>query len=199
MDHLRDYVEWHQQYDDPSSSLSWRLAVVRNAIRTDLARRQGPVRVASACAGDGRDVLGVLAEPGAPTAVAVTLLEVHPVLVARAADAAAVLPAGVTVEVRELDAGVTDSWAGAVPADLVLLVGVLGNLADDDITTVAQTLPQLCAAGATVVWTHGGGEEGRSAVARRAFRDMGCAETSYDVLPRASFPTVGAGRFEGEP
>ncbi len=198
-DHLRDYVEWHRQYDDPSSSLSWRLATVRAAIRSDLARRAGPVRVASACSGDGRDVLGVLAEPGAPTTVAVTLLEVHPDLAARAREAAAALPHRVTVDVRELDAGVTDSWVGAAPADVVLLVGVLGNLSDDDLTTVAAVLPQLCTAGATVVWTHGGGVEGRSALVRKAFREVGCAETSYDVLPRGSRPTVGVARFEGDP
>jgi hypothetical protein len=31
-DGLRDYVAWHKAYDDPRSSLSWRLSVVRSRI-----------------------------------------------------------------------------------------------------------------------------------------------------------------------
>lgn len=204
MSPLRDYVAWHEAYDDPDSPLSWRLATVREAIRTDLVTRAAAepdrrLRVASACSGDGRDVLGVLAEPGAPSDVDVTLLEVHPVLAARARESAAALPAGVRVEVREQDAGLTASWAGAVPADLVLLVGVLGNVDDADLVRVAHTVPRLAAAGATVVWTHGGAPGGRGEVMRRELTRVGCTETSYRWLDREHRPSVGVVRFDGEP
>ena len=57
---LRDYVAWHADYDDPESPLSWRLRVVQEAIDAALDASTGHVRIISACAGDGRDVLGVL-------------------------------------------------------------------------------------------------------------------------------------------
>src|SRR5689334_5240795 len=77
-----DWEAWHDDYADPSSALSARLVVVRSEIRTALDRwaaagRSEPLTVLSACAGDGRDILGVLAERAGrpPTRVAVTLLE----------------------------------------------------------------------------------------------------------------------------
>lgn len=124
-------------------------------------------------------------------------------LAARARESAAALPHGVPhgahVEVRELDAGLTASWSGAVPADLVLLVGVLGNVDDADLVRVADTVPRLAAAGATVVWTHSGGPEGRCAVVRRELARVGCPETSYAWLDRGDRPSVGVARFDGEP
>jgi hypothetical protein len=59
---VRDYLAWHEQYDDLGSSLSRRLALVRGVLRAELDARTGPVRNVSLCAGDGRDILGVLAE-----------------------------------------------------------------------------------------------------------------------------------------
>ena len=62
MDEGRDYLKWHERYDDPESDLAWRLSVVRGFLRDALDRHPGPVRVLSVCAGDGRDILGVLSE-----------------------------------------------------------------------------------------------------------------------------------------
>lgn len=74
---LRDYEAWLQNYDDPTSGVSWRLKVVQGAIVAALDARQGPVRIISVCAGDGRDIIGVLAERGDRNRMSVTLLEVH--------------------------------------------------------------------------------------------------------------------------
>ncbi len=130
---VRDYVAWHEQYADPGSTLPRRLAMVREALHGELDARPGPVRVVSLCAGDGRDLLGVLAERDDAARVSATLVEVLPELVDRARDAAAGLAA--EVEVVAADAGRSDTYAGlaTVPADVVLLVGVLGNLADADV------------------------------------------------------------------
>src|SRR5262245_23297137 len=58
-----DWHEWHRAYDAPDSPLSQRLAVVQQYIRMVLDNAPpGPVRVVSMCAGEGRDLLGVLAE-----------------------------------------------------------------------------------------------------------------------------------------
>ena len=58
MSGVRDYLTWHELYDDPGSSLPRRLALVREVLRAELDARPGPVRVVSLCAGDGRDILG---------------------------------------------------------------------------------------------------------------------------------------------
>ncbi|MDG4773803.1 hypothetical protein [Solwaraspora sp. WMMD792] len=60
----------------------------------------------------------------------------------------------VQARIREtLDAARSAHYAGAVPADLVLLCGVFGNIADVDVARVVAAAPQLTAAGGTVIWT----------------------------------------------
>ena len=58
---MRDWVAWHQQYDNPESSLRVRLGLVRAHLSAALdAAPPGPVSLVSLCAGQGHDVLGVL-------------------------------------------------------------------------------------------------------------------------------------------
>ncbi|WP_214406087.1 hypothetical protein, partial [Pseudonocardia lacus] len=57
------WTTWHANYDDRDSPLSQRLVEVRRQIGAALDRAApGPVGLLSLCAGDGRDVLPVLAE-----------------------------------------------------------------------------------------------------------------------------------------
>jgi hypothetical protein len=49
------------------------------------------------------------------------------------------------VEVLQVDAGVTDACAGAVPAQIVVACGIFGNIADSDIQATVAALPSLCA------------------------------------------------------
>ena len=60
---MRGYVEWNRAYDDPNPGLSWRLRTVQQAIEHALDERPGRLRALSACSGNGRDLLGVLADP----------------------------------------------------------------------------------------------------------------------------------------
>src|SRR4051812_1708599 len=71
----RDWHEWYREYDDPASSLSERLAVVRSQLSSLLAAAApGPVQLLGLCSGDGRDTLPVVAESGVEvTAVLVEL------------------------------------------------------------------------------------------------------------------------------
>lgn len=64
----RDWYAWHQYYDDPDTSLAQCLAAVQGQIRAALdAAPPGPLHVISLCAGQGRDLIGVLAAtPAAP-------------------------------------------------------------------------------------------------------------------------------------
>ena len=58
---MRDWVAWHELYDDPSSVLSARLRLVQAQLADALDHAPaGPVRLLSLCAGQGRDVIGVL-------------------------------------------------------------------------------------------------------------------------------------------
>jgi hypothetical protein len=215
---MRDYVEWHRAYDDPESSLSWRLRTVQDYLRDELDARPGPLRVVSVCAGDGRDVIGVLAERADAGRVRAVLIELHPALTEQARVAADDLPG---VEVRETDAGTTAAYAGAVPADVLLLVGVLGNISDDDIERTVRAVPSLCASGALVVWSRGATDDVRNDRIRGWLAEIGCTELGYGqsstggagigggVVSRVTDPQglpadaapagLGAARFTGTP
>ncbi len=61
--------------------------------------------------------------------------------------------AGSTGRLLRADAGDLTAYAKAVPADLVLMAGVFGNISDADVRRTIGAFPQLCADGATVIWT----------------------------------------------
>ncbi|HET9060755.1 MAG TPA: hypothetical protein VFN61_12605 [Acidimicrobiales bacterium] len=194
---MRDYVEWHKDYDDPASDLSWRLRMVQGYIARALAETSGPVRVVSLCSGDGRDILGVLSQrPGDLARVAVTLVEINPALAGRARSAAQALEI-THCEVRELDAGVTSSLAGAVPADIVLLVGIFGNISNEDLERTVKYAPQLCNPGATVVWSRARQDGDVNDQVRQWFAEAGFAEVAYEAPDFGSKPAVGVCVYEG--
>lgn len=196
---MRDYREWHRQYDDPGSSLSWRLETVRGLIGRALDATEGPVQVLSLCAGDGRDVLGVLAGREDAARVAVTLVELDPGLAAAARERASA--AGLVVDVRATDAGTTDAAVGAVPADVLLLVGIFGNISDDDIRATIAAAPSLCAPGAHVLWTRGttiGGHDLTPTI-RGWFAEAGFTELDFAVHDGDGHPSVGFARLDAEP
>jgi hypothetical protein len=154
----RDWQAWHADYDVPGSSLARRLEVVRARIREALdSAPPGPLRAISMCAGQGRDLIGVLASHPRGSEVTARLVELDPrnAAAARLAAARSLLP---DVEVVTGDAALTDAYAGLVPADLVLACGVFGNITDEDIGQTIACCAQLCAAGGTVVWTRGRSE-----------------------------------------
>jgi 8-oxo-dGTP pyrophosphatase MutT (NUDIX family) len=199
---LRDYEAWHHGYDDPDSGLSWRLRTVQREISDALDERPGPVRVVSVCAGDGRDLIGVLAARDDAARVRVTLLEVNPALTDRARTAAAA--AGLQLDLRQVDAGRSDAYFGAVPADVVLFVGVFGNISTADLRRTIAAAPQLCAPGARLLWSRGRDIDAagdRSGEIRAAFVQAGFGELrlhTYDA-PDGGRPSLGVVRYDGHP
>jgi hypothetical protein len=148
-----DWRQWHERYDDPASSLVRRLENVRTEIERLLADRGGArTRVVSICAGDGRDLLPVLA--AADGEVDAVLIDLDADLAERArADAASL---GLDrVEVRTGDAGHASVLTGLPPADVFLACGVFGNITDSDLETTISALPALVAPGGAVIWTRG--------------------------------------------
>lgn len=158
---------------------------------------QVAVTVVSACAGQGHDLIGVLPDRPDAHRVRARLLEYDErnVDAARAAAAQAGLA---RIDVRRADAGDPASYRGAVPAHLVLLTGVFGNISDDDIHATVTALPQLCGPAATVIWTRTRRSPDLTGTIRGWFRDAGFAELAFTAPPDVQF-SVGVHRLTAAP
>jgi hypothetical protein len=192
---MRDWVAWHEAYDDPSSFLNVRLRHVQRHLSDAISQAPaGPVRLVSLCAGQGRDVIGVL--PGHPRRD-----DVRGVLVesdAENAEAArrAAAQAGLgRVEVREADAAVVAGFADALPAGVLLLCGIFGNVSDEDIKRTIEASAVMCAPGATVIWTRHRRAPDLTPQIRAWFAANGFDELAFDVLDTDRLMSVGANRL----
>ena len=196
---MKDWVAWHAAYDDPSSSLSTRLRLVRGHLSRALDRAPtGPVRLVSLCAGQGLDVLGVL--PGHPRGpdVSAVLVESDPhnAELARQGAAEARLP---QVEVRAADASRVASYADALPADVLLLCGIFGNVSTSDIQRTVEAAPAMCAPGAIVVWTRHRRAPDITPQIREWFCASGFDEVAFDAPETDSLTSVGVHRLADAP
>jgi hypothetical protein len=114
-----DWLAWHNDYDRPDSRLAHRLAAVQRQIRAALdAAPPGPVKAISVCAGQGRDLLGVLASHPRRDDVTARLVELDD-RIAAAARAAAARAGLQNVEIVTGDAALAGQYADLAPADLV--------------------------------------------------------------------------------
>ena len=147
-----NWYTWHAEYDDLVSRLGQRLGAVQELITGFLdAAPAGELRVISLAAGQARELIPLLIAHPRGRDVRARLVELDE----RNADLAegAVLSAQLSgVQIVVADAGSADSFAGAVPADLVLACGLFEMLPDGDVAAAIAQLSQLCAPGATVVW-----------------------------------------------
>ncbi|HLY77107.1 MAG TPA: class I SAM-dependent methyltransferase [Thermoplasmata archaeon] len=192
-----EWLEWHRGYDG-GQPRAQRLRVVQDRLREALDRRpSGLIRVVSMCAGDGRDLLGVLA--GHPRAhdVLARLVELTPELVEAGRERAS--REGLRgVEFTQGDASFTSAYADAVPADIVLVCGVFGNITDQDVRGTIDRLPELCARDATVIWTRGRFEPDLTPTIREWFAAAGFTEVSFVAIPGTTL-SVGTHRLTGAP
>ena len=196
---VRDYEAWHRQYDDPTSTLAQRLAMVQRRLAERLsAAAPGAVRIISMCAGQGRDLFGVLPahqRRGDVTAVLVEL-DHRNVEVARASTA----QTGLTqIDVLEGDASVSDIYPPFVPADIVLACGIFGNISDQDLERTVRNLSMLCRAGASVIWTRHRNEPDLTPRIRGWFAESGFEELSFDAIDNESKSGIGTVRLIGAP
>lgn len=192
-----DWQRWHDDYDRPGSQLARRLQAVQSEVRAVLdASPPGSIRVVSLCAGQGRDLLEVLAEHPRRDDVQARLVELDP-HIAALAEARARAAGLDRVEVVTADAALTDCYRDVVPADLVLACGIFGNITDEDIERTIDVLTQLCRNGGTVIWTRHRGAPDRVPRICEWFAAQGF-ELQWLSDPEAGFG-VGAHRFIGEP
>ncbi|MFI7250941.1 methyltransferase domain-containing protein [Micromonospora chalcea] len=193
----KDWYAWHRDYDQPESALARRLAEVRQRVADALdAASPGPLRALSLCAGQGRDLIPVLAAHPRGADVTARLVELDP----RNADLArrAAADAGLTgVEVVTGDAALTDGYADLAPADLVLVCGIFGNITDDDIRATVRHCASLCATGGMVLWTRHRREPDLVPVICEWFAEEGFEPVA--VGSPADGVGVGAHRFTGTP
>jgi hypothetical protein len=194
------WVQWHSIYEIEGSPLQLRVAIVQRYIRAalDAGSAAAPFRILSLCAGQGRDVVGALAGHPRRAAVRARLVELDPELAAYARRSAAA--AGLHgVEVVNADASTTGAAAGAVPADLLLLCGIFGNISDDDIRDSIGMCSSLCAPGATVIWTRHRRPPDLTPRVREWFVAAGFEEVAFESPDEAGLVGVGVNRLAVPP
>lgn len=182
---MTDWQAWHAGYEDPTHPLSRRLRIVQALLHDTLtARPPGPIRLTSACAGDGRDVRKVVAVHPRGADVAASLVELDPVL---GAD-------GIVG-----DAGDLATYRDVLPADVLLLCGVFGNISDEDVRRTAENASRLCAPGASLIWTRHRREPDLTPSLRRWLGDAGWRETALVTGAPTSGWAVGAAFLTQDP
>ncbi len=192
-----DWHGWHGEYDRPGSLLALRLRAVQTQVRAALdGSPSGPLRVISLCAGQGRDLLEVLAEHPRRDDVRARLVELDARNAAIASEAARAARLD-QVEVVTGDASLTDHYRGMAPADLVLVCGVFGNITDEDVERTVDFCRRLCGTGGIVVWTRHRGAPDRVPLICEWFEKRGF-DREWLSGPEVGFG-VGVHRFRGEP
>lgn len=195
----RDYVNWHDEYEQMGSPLHLRLLAVRDLVAGVLDQMPpGPIRAISMCAGQGRDLLTVAHRHrrGMDLTGRLVELDVGNVAVARAAIERFGLGG---LDAVEADAGWSDSYEGAVPADLILACGIFGNIRDEEVERTVRFLPALCAPGARVIWTRYPRDDDPIVLrVQEWFREAGF-EPEVLIVPAVKMFGVGVARLARQP
>ena len=159
----------------------------------------GIIRVVSVCAGDGRDLLGTLENHPRAKDVHARLVELNPLLVERGRATIESLGLAKQIELINGDATIADNYVGAVPADIVIVCGVFGNLADEaELNRLLTNLSFLSKQGAFVLWTRGHSNGiPYSETVRKFLRSAGFEEVNFKLTATGDMG-VGIHRYSGE-
>ena len=158
----------------------------------------GPVRLISICAGQGHDVFGVLPDHPRRADVTAVLVELDRRNI-EAARTSATRTSLRQVEIIEGDAAISDVYAPAVPADLVLACGVFGNVTDVDLERTVRSLSMLCRPGASIIWTRHRLDTDLTPQIRRWFSESGFEELSFDAPENPGKSGIGTVQLVGAP
>jgi hypothetical protein len=105
------------------------------------------------------------------------LVEFDPELVERAKAKQARI--GSRLEVRCADAGDPRNFADVAPVDLLMLVGIFGNISDADIHNTVNAVPSLCKPGATALWGRYRRAPDLTPQIREWFDAIGCTSAGF--------------------
>jgi hypothetical protein len=188
-----DWVRWHERYTDRDGALSRRLSDVVSALTTALDTAQpGPIRVLSLCAGDARDISRALHEHRRASDVTGFVVELNDELASRA-----------RVNLDEFenrlvvlcaDASDPTVWRELLPVDVLILVGIFGNIPDADIEQTITAVPALCSPGASIVWTRHRRAPDMTPLIASWFTRAGCESQSFASSGPSGY-AVGAERY----
>lgn len=178
--------------------MSRRLVVVQRRLSEAIDQApRGSIRLVSMCAGQGRDAIGVLSTHDRSHDIRARLVELDPHLARHGRSMAQ--EAGLeNVGIDEGDASTTSAYAGMVPAHIVLICGVFGNISAADIHATVAHLPCLLMPDATVIWTRHRLDPDLTPTIRTWFHDSGFDEVAFDSVEGTSFG-VGTHRLVGDP
>ncbi len=133
-------------------------------------------------------------------------MELDPALAAFARARAAAAGAGVAERIRvvEGDASLARTYAdadagaddGAIPADIVLVCGVFGNISPADITRTIQAMRGFCVPGGQVVWTRHRRPPDLTPAIRADFAAAGFTELGFEA-PEGTVMAIGRHRLDG--
>ena len=195
---VTDWLAWHRAYDDPGSVLSRRLALVQAELTAALdAAPAGSIRLLSICAGDGRDVLGVLSRHPRGSQVEATLVEQHPTLVATARAAASELGLR-RVRCEQGDAGLGHWYVAARPVEVLVACGVFGNVDDEDLRRAIGAFASVVGVGGHVIWTRHRRPPDLTPAIRRWLSESGFDEVTFTQVAD-SLSSVGRHRRSPRP
>lgn len=195
----KDWYEWHDLYNT-EPKLQQRLEIVQEYIADSLnASPSGVIRIVSVCAGDGRDLLGTLKNHPRRNDVHARLVEINSNLVERGRATIESLGLSKQIELINGDATIAANYVGAVPADIVIVCGVFGNLAEEaELNRLLDNLSFLSKQGAFVIWTRGHSQGiPHSDTVRKFFRASGFEEVNFKLTATGDMG-VGIHRYLGE-
>jgi hypothetical protein len=161
----KDWFAWHDNYRT-RPRMRQRLQIVREYLANCLnACPSGKIQVISVCAGDSRDLTGTLYDHPRTADVQARLVEIDERLVECGRTAAEAAGLGEQLEFIQGDATISSVYEGAVPAAIVLLCGVIGNIPEEELPGLMETLTYLCKPEAFLIWTRDLFEDGENRLA----------------------------------
>ncbi|MDM9384010.1 class I SAM-dependent methyltransferase family protein [Chlorogloeopsis sp. ULAP01] len=195
----KDWYEWHDLYNT-EPKLQQRLEIVREYIAYSLNESPaGAIRIVSVCAGDGRDLLGTLENHPRTKDVYARLVELNSNLVERGRVTIEYLGLANQIEFINGDATIAANYIGAVPADIVIVCGVFGNLADEaELRRLLENLSFLSKQGTFIIWTrgHSNGIPYSESV-RKVLHESGFEEVNFKLTSTGDMG-VGIHRYRNE-
>jgi ubiquinone/menaquinone biosynthesis C-methylase UbiE len=196
---MKDWLSWHKHYDAAESPLNQRLALVQQAIRECLPDGlAAPYTILDICAGDGRDLIEVLGIYEHKEFLRGRLIELDPRLVSEAQERATAAQLPSSVKIIQGDASQTHAYRSDIPADLILICGVFGNISDDDVAVTIQNLSKFCKQGTRVIWTRNRRTPDRTGVTRSLLIENGFDEIEFTSTDDDSYG-VGVTAFTSAP